>query len=192
MDFDRILKKIKKAKNYFRIFKLRLGGVKIHRSVKIDVNVAMNLISPFFGRLKGIIEVGEDSFISNGVICDAYSGKIKVGSRVFIGPNVIIYGHGDVTIGDDSLIAMGCKIISANHFVPDVYTLIRTCPDIKKEILIGNDVWLGADVKVLAGVSIGNGCVVGAGSVVTKNLEPYTIAVGVPARIIGNRNMPKE
>jgi acetyltransferase-like isoleucine patch superfamily enzyme len=51
---------------------------------------------------------------------------------------------------------------------------------------------LGADVKVLAGVSIGNGCVVGAGSVVTKNLEPYAIAVGVPARIIGNRNMPQE
>jgi acetyltransferase-like isoleucine patch superfamily enzyme len=192
MDFDRIIKRIGKWKNNFRIFKLRLGGVKIHSTVKVDLNVAMNLISPFFGSLKGSIEIGENSFISNGVICDAYSGRIKVGSRVFIGPNVTIYGHGDVTIGNDSLIAMGCKIISANHAVPDIYTLIRTCPDIKKEIIIGNDVWLGADVKVLAGVSIGNGCVVGAGSVVTKNLEPYAIAVGVPARIIGNRNMPQE
>jgi acetyltransferase-like isoleucine patch superfamily enzyme len=99
----------------------------------------------------------------------------------------MIYGHGDVTIGDDCLIAMGSKIISANHFVPDKNILIRNCPDIKKRIIIGNDVWLGADVKVLAGVSIGNGCVVGAGSVVTKSLEPYSIAIGVPARVITNR-----
>ena len=54
---------------------------------------------------------------------------------------------------------------------------------------IGADVWLGAGVTVLGGVTIGDGCVVGAGAVVTRDLPPYAIAVGVPARVTGSRRL---
>ncbi len=55
------------------------------------------------------------------------------------------------------------------------------------ETRVGNDVWIGCDAIILAGVIIGDGAVIGAGSVVTKDIEPYTIYVGVPARKIGSR-----
>lgn len=60
--------------------------------------------------------------------------------------------------------------------------LIRSCPDILLPTTIGSDVWLGAGVTVLGGVTIGDGCVVGANAVVTSDLPPYSVAMGVPAR----------
>ena len=54
-------------------------------------------------------------------------------------------------------------------------------------IRIGNDVWIAAGARIMAGVSIGEGCVVGAGSVGTKDIPPYSIAAGVPARVIQKR-----
>ncbi len=58
-----------------------------------------------------------------------------------------------------------------------------------KGILIEDDCWLGTGVRVLDGVTIGRGSIVGAGAVVTKSLPPYSIAVGVPARVIDRRDM---
>jgi acetyltransferase-like isoleucine patch superfamily enzyme len=55
--------------------------------------------------------------------------------------------------------------------------------------LIEDDCWLGSGVKVLDGVTIGKGSVIGAGSVVTKNIPPFSVAVGVPARVIKSRNI---
>ena len=56
-----------------------------------------------------------------------------------------------------------------------------------KEVNIGNDVWIGANAIILDGVSIGTGSIIGAGAVVTKNIEPYHIALGVPAKSVGKR-----
>ena len=82
---------------------------------------------------------------------------------------------------------MHCRILSSNHTVPPLGTIIRSLPDRPLPTHIGCDVWLGAGVTVLGGVTIGDGCVVGAGAVVTHNLPPYTIAVGVPARVVDRR-----
>ena len=63
----------------------------------------------------------------------------------------------------------------------------RDQPKRERDIHIGDDVWLGAGVVVTAGVTIGNGCIVGAGAVVTKDLPAGCIAVGVPAKVVGQR-----
>lgn len=67
----------------------------------------------------------------------------------------------------------------------------REIPDREKVAVIGNDVWIGCNVVVMPGVTVGNGAVIGAGSVVTKDVEPYSIVAGSPARPI-NRRFPEE
>lgn len=60
-------------------------------------------------------------------------------------------------------------------------------PYVQKDIIVGNDVWLGANSVILAGTTIGDGTIVAAGAVVTKDLPPYVIAAGIPARPIKAR-----
>ena len=135
----------------------------------------------------GQISSGPQLRISQGVILHAHGGSIVLGSQVYLGPYTVVYGHGGVVIGDNALIAMHCCILSSNHTVAPLGTPIHSQPDVLLPTRIGHDVWLGARVTVLGGVTIGDGCVVGAGSVVTKDLPPGSVAVGVPARIIRQR-----
>jgi acetyltransferase-like isoleucine patch superfamily enzyme len=123
----------------------------------------------------------------DGVVLDAFGGAIELAENVFLGPYTVVYGHGGVRIGDNTLVSMHCRILSSDHTVPPQGRLIRDCPDILKPCRIGRDVWLGAGATVLGGVSIGDGCVVGAGAVVTGDLPPYSIALGVPARVVRRR-----
>ena len=126
--------------------------------------------------------------LDRGVIIHPYGGQVTLGIDVYIGAHTVIYGHGGVTIGKDTLISMHCRIVSANHAIPVSGTIIRSVADMPAPIVIGQDVWLGAGVTVLAGVTIGNGSVVGAGAVVTHDLPAGSIAVGVPARVIRQRS----
>lgn len=71
-----------------------------------------------------------------------------------------------------------------NLIIPDPYNK-------KGDTIVGNDVWIGSDALIIPGVTIGSGAVIGARSVVTKNIEPYTIVAGVPARTIKKRSIDK-
>ncbi len=137
---------------------------------------------------EGRVVLGVGCTLERGVILHPYGGTVILGRSVFLGPGTVVYGHGGVTIGDDSLISMHCRILSSNHAMPPPDTLIRSQPDILLPTKIGRDVWLGAGVTVLGGVTVGDGCIVGAGAVVTKNLSPGCIAMGIPAQIAGMRD----
>lgn len=139
-------------------------------------------------RVPGRITLGKLCTLSQGVILRAWGGSIELGVNVFMGEYAVVYGHGGVTIGDDTLISMHCRILSSNHEVPGRDQRIRWRPDVLMPTRIGRDVWLGAGVTVLGGVTIGDGCVVGAGAVVAHDLPPYSIAVGVPAKVIKERS----
>jgi acetyltransferase-like isoleucine patch superfamily enzyme len=114
--------------------------------------------------------------------------NISIGSNSFINHLCSVWAapHGSIVIGDDVLLGPGTSIIASNHGT-EYGTLIREQAGKDADIVIGNDVWLGASVVVTAGVSIGDGCVVGAGAIVTRDLPPYSICVGVPARVVGQR-----
>lgn len=167
--------------NRIRIYLLRSKGIDIDQSCKVGAGCSVIAGST------GVVVVGPTSELQRGVIIEAYRGRVAIASNVFLGPYTLIYGHGGVTIGDGTLIAMHCRILSSNHTIPARGTPIRSAPDILLPTSIGRDVWLGAGVTVLGGVTIGDCCVVGAGAVVTADLPPGSISVGIPAKIISYR-----
>jgi acetyltransferase-like isoleucine patch superfamily enzyme len=169
----------------YRRWKLSCCGLQLDRSCFVDRMVSLGprgqVIPP------GAITVGPECELGLCIELNPWGGRIHIGRHVFLGPHVVIYGQGGIEIGDHSLIASHCCIFSSNHTVPARDRIIRNEPDILLPTKIGRDVWLGAGVKVMGGVTIGDGCVVGAGAVVTEDLPPYSIAVGVPAKVVKQR-----
>ena len=111
-----------------------------------------------------------------------------IGDNVSISSYVVITTAGTVTIGNNVLIGYGAKILSANHHIPENHGIIFNAGHDCKPIVIEDEVWIGANAVVLPGIILGRGSVVAAGAVVTKNVAPYTIVGGVPARLIRERN----
>ncbi len=114
--------------------------------------------------------------------------RIEIGARAHVGAYCSLWA-GDrsrIVLGEDALLGPEVYITTSNYgTVPGVP--IMTQPRTESDVVVGRDVWLGARVIVLPGVTIGDGCVVGAGSVVTRSLPPNSVAVGAPARIVGER-----
>jgi acetyltransferase-like isoleucine patch superfamily enzyme len=135
----------------------------------------------------GRILVSNGAVISDGVILATYGGSIEVGAGVYIGPYCVIYGHGGLTIGRNTMIAAHTVIVPANHGFARIDVPMNAQPLTRKGIAVGEDVWIGSGCKILDGVRIGNGAVIGAGSVVTKDIDAYALARGVPAAIVGRR-----
>lgn len=123
---------------------------------------------------------GEDVTINFGTIL-SYP-DITVGSHVWLGTYNII-GHAD--LGDHTLTAQGCHIVSGDHPFARTDIPIMTQLGSQGRLQLGPDIWLGANVIVMA--NIGRGCVIGAGSVVTRDVPDWAVAVGNPVRVLRYR-----
>lgn len=181
----RLLEHLRSVASAGRIALAAATGARVGAGCKVGPGCDLNL--GFAPPRRGVTELGPECELSTGVILHPYGGAIRLARRVFVGPRTVIYGHGGVSIGEGSLIAMDCRILSSNHTVAPFGTPIRSQPDVTLPTVIGRDVWLGAGVTVLGGVTVGDGCIVGAGAVVTKNLPAGAIAHGAPATIQGWR-----
>ncbi len=136
--------------------------------------------------------------------------QAKVGSNTNIHPtvflreakNIIIgdncyFNHGDILTGghSDGKLIIGDNVLAgpyvcffvANHNYENTELPINAEGYYEDDIVIGNDVWIGAGTVITGGVNIGDGCIIGAGSVVTRSIPPYSIAAGVPAKVIRSR-----
>jgi virginiamycin A acetyltransferase len=120
-----------------------------------------------------------------------FNGKIKIGKSTNINKNCEFIGN--IIIGKFCAIARNSTFQGLNHEYHKPGIQMKFYEDILKTklnhiqkgpIIIGNDVWIGTKAIILSGVTIGDGAVIGAGSVVTKNVEPYSIVAGVPAKQI--------
>lgn len=114
-------------------------------------------------------------------------GPVALGERVGLNPRVHIEGgRAGVVIGDHTAVATGVRIFAFDHgFAPDA--LIRDQPQRSRGVRIGRDVWIGAGAGVTDGVRIGDHAIVGMGAVVTRDVPDWGVAMGVPARIVGDR-----
>ena len=137
---------------------------------------------------KGKIKLGNNTIIfKNVVVKCGGDGYIEIGDFCTINPYSVLEGYGGLKIGSGVRIASGTKIISCNHKFNNLNIPIFKQGFTKKGILIDDDVWIGSNASILDGVKIGKGSIIGAGAVVTKDIPMYSIAVGVPAKIIKKR-----
>lgn len=114
------------------------------------------------------------------------SRDIEAGSYSFIGPGSLIYPK--VHIGNFSMLASNVTIVGGDHnYKNSCLPIVFSGRDKLDHTYIGDDVRIGTHVIIMTGVTIGNGAVVAAGSVVTKDVEPYSIVGGVPAKLIKKR-----
>ena len=116
-------------------------------------------------------------------------GNVRNGSHTHIQSWCILNAFiGNIVIGANCMIAAGCAFMPYQHSFADIDRPMREQSLTSRgDVVIEDDVWLGLHVCVMDGVTIGRGTVVGAGAVVTKDVPPYAIAGGVPARVIGFR-----
>ena len=120
-------------------------------------------------------------------------GELTIGNRVALNANVYINAcsGGTIRIGDDVIVGPNVVMRASDHAFDDVTRPMRDQGHTAGVIVIDDDVWLGANVTVVGGVRIGRGAVVAAGAVVSKDVEPYTIVGGVPARLIRRRDQAR-
>jgi len=140
----------------------------------------------------GRVYLGEQVRLDRGVDIKVHQGgQTEIGDRTYIGPYTCLSGYGTIKIGKDCLIASHSSIYAHNYNFADPTRNIKDQGYTYNGIVIEDDCWLGSGVRVLDGVTIGQGCVIGAGAVVTKDIPPYSVAVGVPARVVSQRSQSK-
>ena len=137
--------------------------------------------------------LGADSFLQ-GPIYIHYGCHTTIGERFFGNFNLTVQDDAPVVIGDDCCFGPGATIVTPLHpLLPDERRLLKL-PDgsekrvcYAKPVKIGSNCWFGANVTVCPGVTIGDGAIIGTRAVVTKDVPPYTIVGGVPAKPIRKR-----
>ncbi|CAG0959948.1 Putative acetyltransferase [Anaerolineae bacterium] len=168
---------------------------------------------------KSFIRIGKSVTLARGVYLDGMSGEgLEIGDNVSLGPFVSIEctgsirhlgkgckigdrtgigGHsfigaaGGVSIGNDVIMGQYVSFHSENHNFDDLNTPIRLQGVNHKGIIIEDDCWIGSKATFLDGARVGRGSVIGAGSVVRGDIPPYSVAAGVPAKVIRNRKIAR-
>lgn len=121
--------------------------------------------------------------------CGSNDGFVSIGSESTISEGSVIYGHGGVTIGSNVSFGPNVCILSMHEDYSRKYSeeKIADRPKLKSEIVIGNNVILYSNVTVCQGVTIGDGAIVGANSLVLRDVKPWTVVAGSPAKYIKDR-----
>lgn len=182
--YPRLLKKVGKGVSFGKSITLRHP----HR-----ISIGDNVVIDDFCVLdaKGVnnngIALGKNIFIGRGSILSCKNGDIILEDNVVVGFNSEIFSGSSVVIGENTLIAAYVYIIGGGHDYSRVDIPVAEQEKPSYGIKVEKNSWIGAGVMVFDGVNIGNDTIVGAGSVVSKDIPPFSIAAGVPARVAKSR-----
>lgn len=158
-------------------------NIRLGRGVYLDHGVYLHATP-------GGIDIGERTTVMHNTELHVFNFRdlphafIKIGRDTFVGESVVVRGQGGVTIGNSVLIAPHAKILAVNHNFDEISLPVIEQGITGRGIVIEDGAWIGAGAAVLDGVTIGRGAVIGANAVVTKDVPPHCVAVGVPARIV--------
>ena len=164
----------------FRCLIIWCGG-QCARGLLVDSGVQIKY-PPHLG-----IYIGEKVFFGTNTLIDVPpGGNLFINDRVSFTRGVVLAANKQIIIGSDVLIGEYTSIRDADHGLDNNVNISKQQLN-SASIIIENNVWIGRGVAILRGVKIGEGAVVGANAVVTKNIPPYAIVAGVPAKIIRMR-----
>lgn len=152
------------------LYQQRGRGSKIYGSVRMD--------TPPYRKFA----LGRRSVVESFCCINNAVGDVIIGDNTRIGLHSTVIGP--VEIGSNVNLAQGIVVTALNHNFTDCTKRIDEQGVSTAKVTIGNDVWIGANATVLPGVTIGNHSVVAAGAVVTKDVPPYSLVGGVPAKIL--------
>ena len=158
--------------------------------VRIGTNVVIddNCLIDAKGDSNTGITIGSGVFIGRNSILSCKNGDIAIGDGANIGFNCEVFSASRVAIGRDTLLAAYCYVIGGDHDFSDPSVPVLAQGRRSAGVTIGAGAWLGAGAKILDGVTIGDRAIVGAGAVVREPVGDGAIAVGIPARIVGQRS----
>lgn len=157
------------------------------RNLIIADGVFINALSKDGITFGNNVSIGRDTIIEcTGVISEIGEGLI-IGNNVGFSPRCFLGVRGTVKIGNNTIFGPYVSIHAENHITSNSSYLIRKQGTTRLGIEIGEDCWIGAKAIILDGVRIGDGAVVAAGAVVTKDVPPFSLVAGVPAKVIKNR-----
>lgn len=138
----------------------------------------------YVSKFLGIMPYDVNTIFEDGIYVSDCS-NLKIGRFCHINENVFIQG---AVIGDHVMIAPNVAILNESHRHDSLSVPMIMQPTTGKENpQIGNDVWIGRNAIILPGIKIGEGSIVGAGAVVTKDVPPYSIVGGIPAKVLKSR-----
>lgn len=153
------------------------------RKLMREFNNELDMDKRFEIMQKWFKQVGEKTAIEPNFYCD-FGCHLILGKRVYFNANCIVLDSGIVTIEDDTWIGSGVQLCTPTHPINPSDRLVAETSEKALPINIGKKCWIGSGAIILGGVSIGEGSTIGAGSVVTKDIPPYSVAVGNPCRVI--------
>lgn len=162
-------------------------SLKAHGTLTLERGVVIRTMWGLKGCYKPILIVTQGSNrIGAGTIIQG-TGSLLIGERTYINEYCVIGCNDEITVGRDVMISPYVTIRDTDHAfertdIPMNRQGITTAP-----IHIGDDVWIGHGAAILKGVTVGTGAIVAAGAVVTRDVAPYDIVGGVPAKRIGSR-----
>ena len=132
-----------------------------------------------------LVSIGDNVEFYYGVYIQPCGKEVTIGSGTHFAPYGVLYGP--LEVGENCAIAAHVVLASVQHTHIDVDTPFVKQPVDQRKITIEDNVWIGANAVITPGITIGTGSIIGAGAVVTKDVEPYSVMGGVPAKLIRKR-----